>query len=766
MFPYLVAAVVLLASALVALAVARSVADSEERAFNAAVESIKPLFSHRLDRYVDVLQGVRALFDASDEVTRAEFQNYVDSIELTRRFPGLEAIAFSRRLTQSEVSERRDQMLALSTNACGYPSTDTASRRGDNGYYIIDYVEPRPHHAALSGADALAEHACTRALQRAIASGRPASTERVVFAREGREVPGFMVLVPVEARGAAEQRLVAGVIIGYFLAPEVFGGILGQQAHPPTDYQLTAYAGPSTSPRLELYASGEDAPGYRSRFSALIPLEFAGREWRLSLRTLPRFHDPLNSRIHWLILGGGSVLAVALFTATRARARYDAERRRQAATMEHQSTHDPVTGSANRYLLERVLTSRLTESRGTADRLTLYYLDLDGFKEINNTLGHDVGDRLLTQIDRRLRHTIDREDLLARMGGDEFAVLSAGPPNQYAAIDRAKRFLTAVREPLQVESISLRLDASIGIAVAPTHAENPSLLLRRAEIAMYKAKRDKSGYALYSPDQDPHSPQRLALLGGLRHAMESGQFLLLYQPKFDLRTCRPVGVEALLRWNHPERGQLSPEEFIPLAEQTAFIQPLTAWVIDNAARQARTWRDQGFRVPVAVNISAHNLIDAHLPRHIANVLDAQRLPAELLELEITESALIADPDRAYAVLGRLHAYGLPIIIDDFGTGYSSLAYLRRLSASALKVDASFVRDMADDEDDATIVASTVQLAHNLSLRVIAEGVESEAIVQRLREIGCDQGQGFHLCRPLDATRATVYLAGKLSLSAP
>lgn len=760
-FAHAVLLLVLLVSALAAYAAYRNVLQTERQVFDEVTEEARPLITHRLGRYMDALYGVRALFDASMEVTRAEFQAYIDSIELPARFPGLEAVAFSRRLRQADLSETAS--FNLSHNACGYPAPRAAPDAADRDYYIIDYVEPSLRRAALSGSDANAAAACTRALERALASGRAAATDRVVFTRGGREVSGFMVLVPVPAEGT---EVVAGVVIGYFLAPEVFRDVLGLKAGALAGLRVSVYATTERAAQGHLYSNTAAAgpADYQPRFSAFVPVEFAGRRWSVALNTLPQFHDSFNNRLPAWVLGGGVLLALVLFAAALARARHLSERRDQAVALEYQSTHDAITGAANRYLLEQELAARLAQPPDD-ERLTLYYLDLDGFKEINNALGHHVGDRLLQQLGSRLQAAIGAGEMLARMGGDEFAILSPAPDSQYAAIERGKRLLEVIREPLQVESISLRLDASIGIAMSPAHAREAGLLMRRAEVAMYKAKRDKSGYAVYAPEQDPHSPQRLAMLGGLRQAMETGQFFLLYQPKLDLASRRVTGVEALLRWRHPQRGILAPGEFVPLAEQTAFIQPLTAWVIEHAVRQGKAWRERGLQVRIAVNISAHNLVDAHLPNHIVNILEAHGLAADQLELEITESALIADPERAHAVLSRLHQHGLRIAIDDFGTGYSSLSYLKRLPASTLKVDGSFIRDMAANEEDATIVTSTVRLAHSLGLQVVAEGIESEDVVRLLREAGCDQGQGYFLCPPLTAEQTTAYLRRQLRVAA-
>jgi diguanylate cyclase (GGDEF)-like protein len=389
-------------------------------------------------------------------------------------------------------------------------------------------------------------------------------------------------------------------------------------------------------------------------------------------------------------------------------------------------------------------------------------MDLDRFKEVNDTFGHHYGDLLLRQAGERLQCALRGADTLARLGGDEFAVLLPVSDEADAA-DVAKRLLQTLEEPFAIEGHNLDIGASIGIAVCPDHAGDADTLLQRADVAMYVAKRSGTGYAVYTSDQDQHSPNRLSLAGELRHAIEQDQLVLYYQPKLDLSTREVVGVEALVRWQHPGQGLVLPDQFIPLAEQSGLIHPLAEWVLGEAARQYHQWRSAGFDLPVAVNLSMRNLHDPRLSHTIAHLLATWNLTAAALHLEITESSLMADPDRALAVLGRLRELGLSIAIDDFGTGYSSLAYLKRLPVAELKLDRSFVRDMASDHRDRAIVRSTVELAHNLGLRVVAEGVEDRASQELLALLGCDQAQGYYISRPLPAADLTDWLRDRSQL---
>ncbi len=423
-----------------------------------------------------------------------------------------------------------------------------------------------------------------------------------------------------------------------------------------------------------------------------------------------------------------------------------------AIAKEHQAVHDALTGLPNRVLFrERV------EEAIRGESCTVMLMDLNHFKEINDTLGHHQGDRLLQEVGARLRATLRDGDTVARLGGDEFGILLHGAVGQGHAAAVAESLLARLREPFLVDGTSLQVGGSIGLARHPEHGSDVETLIQRADIAMYAAKGASSGHATFEPSQDHHSPRRLALAADLRGAIERGELVLAFQPKAELRTGRIVGVEALARWEHPELGTVDPVEFIPIAEQTGLIIALTTSALGTALERVAAWRALGHDLTIAVNLSARSFLDARLAEEIPQLLARHAVPPACLELEITESMLMHDPERARETLDRLAAVGVGLSVDDFGTGYSSLAHLKRLPVDTIKIDKSFVLDMDEDEADEAIVRSTIELAHNLGLRVVAEGVESAATWLRLAALGCDLAQGFHLARPLPADAVLALL---------
>ena len=442
-------------------------------------------------------------------------------------------------------------------------------------------------------------------------------------------------------------------------------------------------------------------------------------------------------------------MAEALLKIYAARAAGELERMAQTAALEFQATHDTLTELANRHALQSHLIEALDSGAANAGG-ALLLLDLDRFKEVNNTLGHQNGDAILRQIGPRLQKLLLPGHLLYRLGGDEFAVLAGGSTDREVVEQLAVTLLYAIREPFDIGGISLRIGASIGIALYPEHGDTIHEILRRADVAMYLAKHAGVGFRIYEPAQDLHTPQRLLLMTELRHAIESNQLVLHYQPKISLNKVSGMALEALVRWQHPERGLLPPAEFVPLAEMTDLIRPLTWWVVDAAVNQCRCWRDAGHTVKISVNISTRNLLDERLPDMIAEMVRQHGVAPECLEFELTESAIMADPVRSLDVLRRISAMGHELSIDDFGTGYSSLAYLTKLPVQNLKIDRAFVRQMIRSPRDASIVQSTINLAHNLGMRVVAEGVEDAATLEKLRRLGCDEAQGYLISRPVSA----------------
>jgi len=427
-------------------------------------------------------------------------------------------------------------------------------------------------------------------------------------------------------------------------------------------------------------------------------------------------------------------------------------------TQEHHATHDNLTALPNRALYYAQVQEALEDGEaGTA--FAIMIIDLDRFKEINDTLGHYAGDQLLRQIGPRINDVLRDVDTIARLGGDEFAVLVPDIKNEVAALQVAERIQEALEVPFTVEGLALDVDASIGIALYPDHGVSLDDLVRRADVAMYMAKEAHTGYEMYAPERDQHSLGRLTLLGELRRAIDNGELVLHYQPKADLNTNRIVAAEALVRWEHPREGLLAPDKFIPLAERTGMMRPLTLFVLNSALRQCREWHAAGQPLGVAVNLSARNLLDLRFPDEVQRLLTTWQVAPAWLELEITESAVMVDPSRAMHVLARLSEMGVGVSLDDFGTGYSSLIYLKRLPVNEVKIDKSFITHMTEEENDALIVESTIDLARSLGLRVVAEGVETEDVLQLLGNLGCDMAQGYFLGRPMPAADLTNWLEG-------
>ncbi|MBI3805349.1 MAG: EAL domain-containing protein [Nitrospirae bacterium] len=449
--------------------------------------------------------------------------------------------------------------------------------------------------------------------------------------------------------------------------------------------------------------------------------------------------------------GGGRVIRMIGVT-------QDITERRQAEELiQHMAFYDTLTGLPNRNnLYDRILNTLRTDAhRGKPFFLLL--MDLDRFKEINDTLGHHRGDILLHEVGARLKGVLFEPNLVARLGGDEFAILLPEIATAEEVYRVVQQIQDALAAPLIIEGLPIAVEASIGIALYPDHGENPESLLQRADVAMYMAKQRGRSHLLYDAQYDPHSHRRLALMGELRNAIDQEQLRLHFQPKIDLKTQRVIGVEALVRWQHPEQGFIPPDQFIGSAEKTGLIRPLTQWVLEAALRQCRLWSRSGMEIGISVNLSTRNLQESRLVERVLEALQRNEVAPGRLMLEITESAIMADPNLAREVLTRLSERGVGLSIDDFGTGYSSLAYLKRLPVDEIKIDKSFVLGMATDENDAVIVRSTIDLAHNLGLKVIAEGVENETLWEQLSRLGCDELQGYYISRPLPPEELSFWL---------
>ena len=437
-----------------------------------------------------------------------------------------------------------------------------------------------------------------------------------------------------------------------------------------------------------------------------------------------------------------------------------------SAEKEHLASHDSLTDLPNRFNFSSVLTDAIKQAGRRRSNGAVLLIDLDRFKDVNDTLGHQAGDDLLRMIGPRIMEVLPASGTVARLGGDEFAVLLPVLFDEPEALAIAHRIATALDLPFRLENLNIEVEASIGVAIYPTDGVSGDVLMQRADIAMYLAKTRRTVVERYDPQLDHHTTRRLELVGELRTAITDGDVHVYYQPKLDLSTGDVREVEALVRWVHPRLGVVPPSEFVPLAEHTGLIRALTSHVLRHAVAQAAQWQADGAPLTVAVNLSARSVHDGAIVQEVLTVLNESRLPPSLLRLEITESSIMADPPRARRVLEQLHDMGIRLSIDDFGTGYSSLAYLQDLPISEIKIDRSFVTNVLEREGDQVIVRSTIDLARNLGLTSVAEGVESTAAVVWLTQAGCNQAQGFHIARPMTGAALGEWLRNRQAPTPP
>ncbi|TDI73440.1 MAG: EAL domain-containing protein [Betaproteobacteria bacterium] len=428
--------------------------------------------------------------------------------------------------------------------------------------------------------------------------------------------------------------------------------------------------------------------------------------------------------------------------------------RAQAAAFEKQAlrgtTYDTLTGLPNRILLVDRLEQAINTASFERSKIAILVVDIDRFKDINDTLGHSTGDRVIRQIAQRLRKIIPEPNTVARLGGDEFGIILKKFGTKEDAAEVVHTIKETLQVPLKLEGVRLDIDASIGITLYPEHGKDAQILLQRADVAMYQAKQKHCGFIMYTTTLDRCNTRRLTLMGELREAIINNELVAYYQPKIDIKTGKIKELEALVRWKHKVHGLVQPDDFIPMAEQTGLIKQLTLWILHESLMQCAKWNDEGFELRVSVNLSANDLMDVELPETITRTLNAHNVPPEKLLLEITESAVMLDPNRALEVLTNLSTLGVRLSVDDFGTGYSSLSYLSKLPVSELKIDKSFVMGMENNSNNTVIVQATIDLGHNLGLEVVAEGVETTSSISLLQPLGCDTLQGYYFTKPLSA----------------
>ncbi len=540
-------------------------------------------------------------------------------------------------------------------------------------------------------------------------------------------------------------------------------GLIGRTLPASDDLENALDGRPDSAEVVAPEAHGETASeqGLGKLVEVYVPLRFAVGGPPVGAFEIYLNYAPIDAAISHdkrmialVIAIGLALLWAVLF---RIVARASRRLRRQSRENYLLARYDRLTGLPNRMLFRERVAATLRRMGLRRDSVAVLLLDLDGFKEINNTLGSPTGDRVLCEVGRRLQSQLGEKTLVARIGADEYAILCPRTGGVSGALATASRIQSSLESPIVLDDVALNVEASIGVAVIADQAEDLDHLLQRADAALARAKSQRSRIEVYSPESDSFDAARLLLLGQIRPALEREEFVLHYQPKIDLATMRISGVEALLRWRHPEQGLLMPMSFIPLVEQTALVGPLTLHVIDRALGQIVHWRERGLHLDMSVNLSARNLLDPDLPGQIAALLHRHEVPAERLTVEVTESATMVDTERAVEVLRALRGSGVGVSIDDFGTGNASIAYLTSLPAGELKIDKSFVTGIFEDPRAEAIMRSTLDLARHLGLRVVAEGIETELVMERLSELGCDTGQGYLISPPLPAEELTALL---------
>ncbi len=738
--------------------------NSQHERLGDIADNIDYALQRRIDSYINVLDGVAGLYRASVSVERNEFHSYLLATELTDRLPDIEGIGFARLVSNADMDRfithvRNDTSLQPG----GYPQFTVQSLTGDTTHLIIDYIEPFDTNSTVFGQDMGHDPQRQVTLLRARDTGMACATPPVKLWGDARkENRGVLIILPIYRNGqvtdtlAARRAAFSGVVFARLATAELFDNLVNDSAEKKA-HILIEDMGDAERPLL-IHSSPLAGKLADSDMTDTRTLDIADRHWRLTVQAYAGALHLGNTDASPYIAGTGLVISLLLFSLTWTQAHNNALRRRQNIILEHQAAHDSLTGLPNRYYIYRELGRLLVTGKSRNRLLAVLLIDLNGFKDINDTLGHHSGDQLLRMIGPRLQALLRKDDCVARLGGDEFALLMCSSNSVEQIIHDIEAILAVFRQPFEVEGLKLRIGASIGVALFPEHGGDVSTLMRHADIAMYVAKNTVQGYAIYDPAHDSHSPQRLALLTELGDALRNNQLVLHYQPIITTDGGAIGAVEALLRWRHPQRGLLPPGDFIAQAERSELIKPMTLWVLDTALSQCVAWRREGIDLKVAVNISARNLQDSELPEQILGLCRRHAITPEWLTLEITESAIVTDPVRALDTLTVLTRAGVTIAIDDFGTGYTSLGYLKNLSARHVKIDRSFVTEMTHDENDAVIVRSIIDLAHNLGMTVVAEGVENRDVHDILEILGCDQLQGYYYAKPMPAEALIDWLA--------
>jgi len=725
-----------------------------------------------VDSTVEVLESIGSFYAGSDFVGRREFGNFVRSP--LANHPEIRALEWAPRIDATERA-RFEAGLGRVLPGRGIRMLDahgrlTTAAAGRREYFPIAYVEPLAGNEPALGFDVTSRAATVRTLERAIERDETTVTSSFTLVQGGGQLKGVAVYRPVYRNGAPigtaaqRHRHLLGFAVAILEPKELV--LSGLRPFRPTALDVllveridgrteVLHFHPSRVRRAPVAAPTPDEVQAGLHHEAAIRVP--GGEWTMLYRPAPEFFQEHQSHQAWLILIAGLALTAVTAYALMRRVRYVREILDLARL-------DGLTGLPNRLLLRERLELALARAERQGGQLAVLFLDLDHFKHINDSLGHATGDRVLQEVGRRLAGAVRKQDMIARMGGDEFILLAPELRHEQDAAQLASKLLQALTEPCRIEGRSFYLSASIGISLYPRDAASADALVANADAAMYRAKASgRNTFEFYTHELTAAATERLRLEAELRDALHGGAIEAHYQPQIDLATGRVIGAEALARWRHPEHGDIAPDRFIPLAKDTGLIVELGESMLRQACHQARLWLDQGAGLQgMAVNVAGEQIQRGDFVAMVRRVLDETGLPPRLLELEVSEGFFLWHGERSIDVLRALGELGVTLSIDDFGTGYSSLAYLKRLPIDKLKIDRSFVRDLPDDEDDAAIARAVVALAHSLGLRVLAEGVETAAQRDFLRRLGCEEAQGFLFGRPVPAREfplATTAAAG-------
>ncbi|WP_371867957.1 putative bifunctional diguanylate cyclase/phosphodiesterase [Pseudoduganella rivuli] len=723
---------------------------------------------------VGSLASVNHLFASRAAVSRAEFHLFTKP--LLQRYPYVQAISYLRVVPHEGRAAYEQALAQLRPGAVMTEMRDgkpvPAGVR--DHYRVVDYIEPQDANEAALGLDTAYPVQEDPARQAAYATGEPMAGPLVPLAQQSQ--PGVIISMPVYRFGApldseaARLAALQGETAAVLLPSAMVARILSADGNQVADgLAMRVYAAPAPDAASLVYQSVPAASPVRTTLPSwlawLYPqhaqpfasrFDVAGKTWLMTASAPPAVYAGDHLASLFTLAFGALVTALGAAWVHALASRSHEVRRlveERTAELRHQATHDALTGLPNRALLADRLLQTMHHSERKGHVLWLVSLDLDRFKFTNSRLGHKGGDRLLQAVAERLQLAVRPVDTVARMGGDEFALMLL--PEQGALSPRADQFqrvLDCLSVPLHIDGQELFLTCSTGIAVYPDDGTAPGVLMERADIAMFRAKEmGGDNVQFYTAAMNDRLGERMLIEGALRSALERNEFVLHYQPQTDIVAGRIVGMEALIRWQHPELGMVAPNRFIPLAEETGQILPVGAWVLRTACEQLVAWRRAGHHgLRMAVNVSARQMAEKDFVQSVAQVLADTGLPPSCLELELTESQVMNDIEHAIAVMHELKKLGVLLAIDDFGTGYSSLAHLKRFEIDVLKIDQTFVRDLTVDPDDAAIVTTIIALANNLGLDVISEGVETVEQLEFLRQHGCRQMQGYYFSRPAPA----------------